>query len=311
VARKDILYFEVINNDDSEKLTLGTVKFPLDRIERQEEYELELEIPDEDDENLIMAKINAKIQFIWSIYKYYQDMYTKNERALQNCNIMLQKTTRLLENLNEPFKFVEMVGSGLPQVSNKEEENRKDAPSKIVYKKQEPSHVQLRPQAHPEHADQYQMADKIENLIKTSFSKNSLILDKPNIPWMGWIKLFIISLILLGFINSFERSDFLNILVPTVILVIFYTTLNNSVSRYLQMFLIAILVTVAYDFLWLIFSSGVRRLINKNKKKIVLVLVLVFKIFFYKKEILRKLFSIFSSQSRNFYTLFYYTYFLK
>jgi hypothetical protein len=82
---------------------------------------------------------------------------------------------------------------------------------------------------------------------------------------MGWIKLFIISLILLGFINSFERSDFLNILVPTVILVIFYTTLNNNVSRYLQMFLIAILVTVAYDFLWLIFSSGVRKLINKKQ----------------------------------------------
>ncbi len=242
-----------------EKVTLGTVKFPLDRIERQEEYELELEIPDEDDDNLIMAKINAKIQFIWSIYKYYQDMYTKNERALQNCNTMLQKTTRLLENLNEPFKFVEMAGTGVPQIS-KEEENRKEVASKILYKKQEPSHVQLRPQAHPENTDQYQMADKIENLIKTTFSKKLLILDKPNIQWMGWIKLFIITLIILGFINTFERSDFLNILVPTVILVIFYTTLNNNVSRYLQMFLIAIVVTVAYDFLWIIFSSGVSKI---------------------------------------------------
>ncbi len=151
----------MINTDDrTGKDILGTVKFPLDRIERQEEYDLELEIPDENDENLIMAKINAKIQFIWSVYKYYQDLSTKNERTLQNCANMLQKTTSLLENLNEPFKFVEFVGNKNENSWNVEE----STPNKIQYKTSA---------GHQDHTQQYEVADKLENFIKTSFSKNS------------------------------------------------------------------------------------------------------------------------------------------
>jgi hypothetical protein len=69
VIKKEILYFEVLTIDRrGTKEILGAVKFPLDKIERQEEYDLELEIPDENDERIITAKINAKIKFIWSIY---------------------------------------------------------------------------------------------------------------------------------------------------------------------------------------------------------------------------------------------------
>ena len=75
---------------------------------------------------------------------------------------------------------------------------------------------------------------------------------------MGLIKIFIMSLIALGFINSFIRSDFLNIIVPTMILVIFYTSLNRNVVGYLQMFLIAIAATLGYDLIWFLFSSGVK-----------------------------------------------------
>jgi hypothetical protein len=75
---------------------------------------------------------------------------------------------------------------------------------------------------------------------------------------MGLIKLFILTLIGLGFINSFIRSDFINIIVPTIILVIFYTSLNRNVVGYLQMFLLAIAATLGYDLLWFLFSSGVK-----------------------------------------------------
>ena len=86
---------------------------------------------------------------------------------------------------------------------------------------------------------------------------NFFLLDKPNIQWMGLIKLFIISLIILGFLNTFVRSDFINIIVPTMILVIFYTSLNKNVVGYLHMFIIAIAATLGYDLLWFLFSSSV------------------------------------------------------
>ncbi len=82
---------------------------------------------------------------------------------------------------------------------------------------------------------------------------------------MGLIKIFIISLILFGFVNTFERSDFINIIVPTIILLTYYTTLNRDVMRHLQMFLIAIGATLAYDLLWLFFSSGVSNILYYQK----------------------------------------------
>jgi hypothetical protein len=174
VQRKDIIYFEVINNDEmtGRKEVLGTVSFPLYKIERQDEYDLELEIPDENDENVNMAKINAKIQFIWSIYKYYQDLLTKSERVLQNCQAMLQKTNRLLENLNEPFKYMEAM------------ENRDNRAADLAVN--EPDYARgfgegnnslntLRVKSTAgtieNHTKQYEVADKLENFIKTTISK--------------------------------------------------------------------------------------------------------------------------------------------
>lgn len=172
VARKDILYFEVINNDEisGRKEVLGTVSFPLNKIERQDEYDLELEIPDENDENVNMAKINAKIQFIWSIYKYYQDLLTKSERVLQNCQAMLVKTNKLLENLNEPLRFFEAVDNrGDFNFPNNEADMGRgfgDGNNSLGTLR-----VKSTANTQEDHTKQYEVADKLENFIKNTFSK--------------------------------------------------------------------------------------------------------------------------------------------
>ncbi len=74
---------------------------------------------------------------------------------------------------------------------------------------------------------------------------------------MGLIKLFIIVLIGLGFMNSFVRSDFINIIIPTIILVVFYTSLNKNVIMSLEMFLYAIFFALGYDLIWFLFSASV------------------------------------------------------
>lgn len=148
-----------MNTDDSgQEFPIGMVKFPLDKIERQDEYDLELEIPDENDEKIITAKINAKIRFIWSWYKYYQDLYTKSEKHLQNYTNTIQRTNNLLENLNEPLKYFEVVEDNEYQkeFSKKEKE--------IIFIKQLGSVM--------DHKKQYEVADKLENMIKNTFSNN-------------------------------------------------------------------------------------------------------------------------------------------
>jgi myo-inositol-1-phosphate synthase len=152
------------------KSVIGSVQFPLDKIENQEEYDVLLEIPDEHDEKIINAKINAKIKFFWSMYKYFQDLYAKSEKILGQYKNLIEKSNLLLENLNEPMKFFTAVEDNV---------NRRDNTSPIPTAQLQQSisfdHGTLSQKkvnndfnmANP----QYQYADKVENFIKSTLSK--------------------------------------------------------------------------------------------------------------------------------------------
>lgn len=74
-------------------------------IEKQEEYDVLLEVPDKYNENEVYAKINAKIQFIWSLHKYYSEELIKSEERIDNLkNIIFQKQN-VLKNLNGIIRF--------------------------------------------------------------------------------------------------------------------------------------------------------------------------------------------------------------
>jgi len=131
---------------------------------------LELEIPDENDEKIITAKINAKIKFIWSIYKYYEGLQAKSDRILQNSNAMLQKTNKLIDNLNEPLKFTEAMSDKFQQEVAQDSSGE---PHVILKAKGGPkNHAGQNPNTSDVYNPQYAYADKIENFVKTSFSKN-------------------------------------------------------------------------------------------------------------------------------------------
>lgn len=103
MINKDDIIFEVLNMDQkfSERFeSLGIVKFSLGMIANQEEYDVVLEIPDTEDENIIIAKINAKIQFIWSFFKLYTDKLSKSEENIYNLQLSLQKKKNVLSHLN-------------------------------------------------------------------------------------------------------------------------------------------------------------------------------------------------------------------
>jgi hypothetical protein len=72
----------------------------LTKIENQDEYEVLLEIPDIEDESIVNARINAKIRFFWSHYKYYEDLYNTSEKRVKNLKALLDKSYQLLANLN-------------------------------------------------------------------------------------------------------------------------------------------------------------------------------------------------------------------
>jgi hypothetical protein len=64
-----------------------------------------LEVPDPNNENDVYAKINAKIQFIWSLYKYYSEELIKSEERINNIRNLIFQKQNILKNLNGNYNF--------------------------------------------------------------------------------------------------------------------------------------------------------------------------------------------------------------
>lgn len=107
VGKRDEIVFEVINVDQNtgRNLSIGSVRFSLDLIEKQEEYDVLLEVPDPRDENEVYAKINAKIQFIWSFYKFYSEELIKSEERIETLKNLIYQKQNILKNLNGIFIY--------------------------------------------------------------------------------------------------------------------------------------------------------------------------------------------------------------
>ena len=74
-SRRD--HFEFIMKGVNEKdqiFDIGSKIFPLDEVTSQEEYFVQIVIPELDDDNKIAAHIHAKIVLYWSDYKYYESL---------------------------------------------------------------------------------------------------------------------------------------------------------------------------------------------------------------------------------------------
>jgi len=97
----DLIRFEICTGDgtkDKEEI-IGFVHCPIDRVESQEEYEVDIIVP-EDKTNSPIGKITAKMQVIKSQYLYYQELMLKAEENKKNLEALLKESQKLFENLN-------------------------------------------------------------------------------------------------------------------------------------------------------------------------------------------------------------------
>jgi len=125
LERISVLTIEVIDmTKKNEEEVIGTVLIELDRFERQEEYEVKLEIPSEEGEtDESGSNVNCRIMVVWSYYELYSEMYKKTELNMKTYKELLERNSILLESLNEPFKnfaYQEIVyiNEGVKEESN-------------------------------------------------------------------------------------------------------------------------------------------------------------------------------------------------
>jgi len=113
-SRKD--HFEFIMRGVNEKdqvFDIGSKVFPLDDINSQEEYLVQIVIPETDNPNKIAAYINAKIIFYMSDYKYYESLRKKQEKRLKKYMTVANKATEYLKYVREIYGDISMMKSEL------------------------------------------------------------------------------------------------------------------------------------------------------------------------------------------------------
>ena len=103
-SRKD--HFEFVMkglNEKNAEFDIGSKIFPLGDIESQEEYFVQIVVPEIDNPDQVAAFINASIILYMSDYKYYEAMLRKQEKRMKKYKSAMNKAAEYLRYVREIY----------------------------------------------------------------------------------------------------------------------------------------------------------------------------------------------------------------
>ena len=281
-SRRDRFEFIMIkldeNNNESE---IGSKKFPLDEITSQEEYIVQITIPEIDDEDQVAAYINCKIILFWSDYEYYEEKKKKSEQKLRKLNEALSKTNYYLQKIKEVYGDLNRnYDSGYNNTYNLNNNNQN---TDINYSNNinnigdknnlnnnyndmnnYSNNINYEDNQSP--STKYGLKGQkrgIEGIIDSSVDpQNVMRIDSESnynteiIPFKqkNQARLLGLCVILLGLIGSLKRPDFPNVLLGVFIVLSGYIGIKRGIinsSKWFKYILYADLLLILYDFIWL------------------------------------------------------------
>ena len=103
-SRKDNFEFIMKGvNENNQIFDIGSKVFPLNNISSQEEYLVQIIIPEIDNPNKIVANINARIVLYMSDFKYYESLRKKQEKRLKKFMAAANKAAEYLKCVREIY----------------------------------------------------------------------------------------------------------------------------------------------------------------------------------------------------------------
>ena len=100
-SKKDDMTIELRSQDERHNpFLLGVCTFSPASLKTQEEYDLELLIPDEYDEHVTAANIKAKVRFFWSNCQFYLEKTAVSDNEINKLQLRLNQTYEYLKKLN-------------------------------------------------------------------------------------------------------------------------------------------------------------------------------------------------------------------
>lgn len=254
-SRRD--HFEFIMkgiNDHNKEFDIGNKVFPLDEVTSQEEYTVQITIPEIEDENQVAAFINAKIILYWSDFEFYESKKKKSEQKLKKYKDALNKTNQYLNKIKEIYG---------------------DAGSSQNNFNIEFNNPSLGGGEYPDSRFKVPTLAKKTNDYNYEGNSNRqdfLVDDNPNSPStfmggnaggnvygnggsMGLIKLLGLGCFALGLVGSLKRPDFPNEFGGLLVFVGCFMASASDPNKAKNIFrsnFVMIIALAVYDFLWLI-----------------------------------------------------------
>jgi hypothetical protein len=257
-------------DEDNNESEIGSKKFPLDEITSQEEYIVQITIPEIEDEEQVAAYINCKIVLFWSDYEFFEEKKKKSEQKLKKLNEALNKTNYYLQKIKEVYgelKASESINNNTYNNINTQNNNQNPIYNRITDDKNNliinnysnndnfipsPSTKvdNLRGKTTAGDAN-FSNIDPQSGLRINSYSNN----NEP-VPFRGkkQVRFFGLCVILLALVGSLKRPDFPNILEGLLIILCCVIGIKRGLSKAVQWFKYIFygdLILILYDFIWL------------------------------------------------------------
>ena len=262
------------NNNESE---IGSKRFPLDEITSQEEYIVQITIPEIEDEEQAAAYINCKIVLFWSDYEFFEEKKKKSEQKLKKLNEALNKTNYYLQKIKEIYgdlkAYESIYNNTNNNINNINNINNNQQIQDNRYT-DDKKNLNINNYTNNDNDNENFMqspSTKIDNL--RGKSGRTGMVDYSNDPLSGMridtyptnnqkisfrgkklVTFLGICLILLGLIGSLKRPDFPNALEGILIVICCLLGIRRGVTKakiWFKYLVIGDLILIIYDFIWI------------------------------------------------------------
>ena len=274
-SRKDRFEFIMLTVDeDNVESIIGSKRFPLDQITSQEEYLVQITIPEmEGEEEISAAIINCKIVLFWSDYEFFEEKKKKSENKLKKIKEASNKTSYYLQKIKEIYgdlKAYELGYNNNLNSNNNYTNNNKDINNqKLNINENQEKRGYMNNYSNYTNDNQNQTTNvrggKLLNTGPLDNSRDAPIEMKINnqqdiiyetLPFPGKkaVKFFGSCIILLGLLGSLRRPDFPNLVLGIFALLCCFIGINKGLKKSIKWFkneLLFILIILLYDIIWL------------------------------------------------------------
>ena len=251
----------VKNNEENEVIDIGKKLFPLEEIISQEEYNVQITIPEKSNQEKDIAIINSKITLHWSDYKYFEEKKKNCENKIRKLNDSSLKINTFLLKIKEIYGLLLNNFNTEPTCATKD---RGSFPYDTNYQNTESfSEKNINKNFSKEKESKNIYDNKFgigyENTssgyeLNINNVKNRNRNSYKNLKGAWLIKLLSLLCVLFGLFNSLQRADYLSEIVGLICFwYIYFVDKNNMAVKsknFWNLFLLVFLALI-YDCIWL------------------------------------------------------------